>query len=173
MAHATEPAEQAPGALDFEELRRKYRAERDKRLRPEGRAQYLDVAGNLERFAADPYLEPGERDPRVADVDTLILGGGWSGLQMAVSLQGAGARDFLIVDQAGDFGSGGGPTSWPPRTSTPRATKASARRATTTTRASWTTRARRSWAGSTAAARSATSPSSKRGVTARLPATSA
>lgn len=104
MAHTTEPAERAPGALGPEELRRKYRVERDKRLRPEGKAQYLDVTGNLERFAADPYLEPAERDPRVADVDTLILGGGWSGLQMAVNLQEAGAQDFLIIDQAGDFG---------------------------------------------------------------------
>ena len=44
-------------------------------LRPDGKAQYLDVTGNFERFAADPYHAPKERDPRVADVDVLILGG--------------------------------------------------------------------------------------------------
>ncbi|MCO1659911.1 flavin-containing monooxygenase [Pseudonocardia humida] len=89
-------------------LRQKYREERDKRLRPDGNAQYLDVSGELAAFAADPYLasSPGGRPraPRIAEVDVLVLGGGWSGLQMAVQLQKAGTTDFLIVDQAGDFG---------------------------------------------------------------------
>jgi cyclohexanone monooxygenase len=76
-----------PGAFDPEELRQKYRDERDERLRPDGKAQYLDGTGNVERFAADPCLEPAERDPRITDVDMLILGGGWSGLQMAVRLR--------------------------------------------------------------------------------------
>jgi hypothetical protein len=75
------------GASGPEELRRKYRDERDKRLRPHGKAQYLDVTGSFERFAADPYLEPTEPNPTVADVDVLILDG-WSGLQMTVRLQG-------------------------------------------------------------------------------------
>ena len=64
-----------PGAFDPEELRQKYRKEHDNWLRPDGKAQYLDVTGNFERFAADPYLEPTERDPRSADVDVLIFGG--------------------------------------------------------------------------------------------------
>ncbi|MFG1605264.1 flavin-containing monooxygenase [Actinoplanes sp. NPDC049265] len=89
-------------------LREKYRQERDKRLRPDGNTQYLDVSGDHARFAADPYLEssPGgqAREARFAEVDALILGGGWAGLTMAVRLQQAGVRDFLIVDQAGDFG---------------------------------------------------------------------
>ena len=50
-----------PGAFDTEELRQKYQDERDKWLRPDCNAQYLDVTGNFERFAADPYLEPTER----------------------------------------------------------------------------------------------------------------
>ena len=34
----------------------------------------------------------------------IILGGGWSGLQTAVRLHEAGATDFLLVEQGGDFG---------------------------------------------------------------------
>ncbi|PRY32418.1 flavin-containing monooxygenase [Umezawaea tangerina] len=97
-----------PSGGDPALLRQKYRQERDKRLRPDGNAQYLDVTGDYADFADDPYLEasPGGRPrrARVADVDALVLGGGWSGLQMAVRLDEAGATDFLIVDQAGDFG---------------------------------------------------------------------
>ncbi|GID26285.1 flavin-containing monooxygenase [Paractinoplanes brasiliensis] len=89
-------------------LRQKYRQERDKRLRPDGNTQYLDVSGDYADFAADPYLEssPGgrPREARFADVDVLVLGGGWAGLTMAARLDEAGVRDFLIVDQAGDFG---------------------------------------------------------------------
>ncbi|MBU3062595.1 NAD(P)/FAD-dependent oxidoreductase [Nocardia sp. NEAU-G5] len=108
MSDTTSMDTGAPSRFDPVELRQKYRAERDKRLRPDGDAQYLDVSGDYADFAADPYLEssPGGRSraPQVADVDTLVLGGGWSGLQMAVHLHKSGATDFLIVDQAGDFG---------------------------------------------------------------------
>ena len=39
-------------ALDPEELRRKYREKRDKRPRPDSKAQYLDVTGSFCRPAA-------------------------------------------------------------------------------------------------------------------------
>lgn len=90
MSDTTSIGQGSPGGFDPVELRQKYRAERDKRLRPDGNAQYLDVSGVYADFAFDPYLKssPGgqPRGPRVADVDTLVLGGGWSGLQMAVGL---------------------------------------------------------------------------------------
>ena len=41
-----------PGAFDPEELRQKYREERDKRPRPDSKAQYLDVTGSFCRPAA-------------------------------------------------------------------------------------------------------------------------
>ncbi|MGP3536424.1 flavin-containing monooxygenase [Microbacterium sp. RD1] len=98
----------SPRVIDPAELRRKYREERDKRIRPDGRMQYIDVSGTYEGFASDPYLaqSPGgqPREPRTVDVDTVVLGGGWAGLQMAVRLDEAGADDFLIIDEAGDFG---------------------------------------------------------------------
>ncbi|WP_329057942.1 flavin-containing monooxygenase [Amycolatopsis sp. NBC_01480] len=108
MNDSENTAQLPPDGYDPAGLREKYRQERDKRLRPNGNEQYLDISGEYAAFAADPYLSssPGgqPRAPRIADVDTLVLGGGWAGLQMAVRLHEAGATDFLIVDQAGDFG---------------------------------------------------------------------
>jgi cyclohexanone monooxygenase len=108
MTGSTGSGQSSSSGFDPARLRQKYRQERDKRLRPDGNTQYLDVSGDYANFASDPYLEssPGgqPREARFAEVDTLVLGGGWSGLQMAVRLDEAGAHDFLIVDQAGDFG---------------------------------------------------------------------
>ena len=48
-------------ALDFDPdaLREKYRQEREKRLRPDGEAQYIELAGDFARYAEDdPYADP-------------------------------------------------------------------------------------------------------------------
>src|SRR3954466_11071288 len=101
MNDSTGSDRRASGEFDPARLRQKYRQERDKRLRPDGDEQYLDVSGDYARFAADPYLEssPGgqPREARFAEVDALVLGGGWAGLTMAARLDEAGAHDFLIL----------------------------------------------------------------------------
>ena len=52
----------------IEETRQKYAAEREKRLRSDGTAQYSELAGMYEEFDRDPYVEPGfTRDPEIAD----------------------------------------------------------------------------------------------------------
>ena len=57
-------------AMPIEELREKYRTERDKRLRADGNEQYIEVAGDFSRYLEDPYVAPGfnreaiERDVR-------------------------------------------------------------------------------------------------------------
>ena len=60
-------SEAGPGvAVDFDPdaLRARYREERDKRLRPDGNAQYRELAGPLARFLADPAVtEPDRREP--------------------------------------------------------------------------------------------------------------
>jgi cyclohexanone monooxygenase len=108
MNDSTGSDRRASGEFDPARLRQKYRQERDKRLRPDGNGQYLDVSGDYAKFAADPYLEssPGgrPREARFAEVDALVLGGGRAGLTTAARLDEAGVRDFLIVDQVGDFG---------------------------------------------------------------------
>ena len=51
-----------------EDLRARYRAERDKRLRPDGADQYIEPAGRFATLALDPYVEWVERAPVAEDV---------------------------------------------------------------------------------------------------------
>lgn len=94
-------------ALDFDPdaLREKYRAERDRRLRPDMDAQYVEVAGDFSRYVDDPYVEPGfTRAPLNDEVDVLVVGGGFGGQIAAARLREAGVRDIRIVEKGGDFG---------------------------------------------------------------------
>jgi cation diffusion facilitator CzcD-associated flavoprotein CzcO len=92
-------------SFDPVELRKKYLEERDKRLRSEGNAQYVDMTGKLEDLAHDPYAEPGvTRPPVVEDVDVAIFGGGFAGLLTAARLKQLGVKNLRIIEQAGDFG---------------------------------------------------------------------
>jgi cation diffusion facilitator CzcD-associated flavoprotein CzcO len=90
--------------LSVEELRERYRIERDKRLRPDGVAQYKELAGTYEAFDHDPYAEPLNRDPIERDAEVLIVGGGFAGMMTAIDLKRAGVDDLVLVEKAGDFG---------------------------------------------------------------------
>jgi cation diffusion facilitator CzcD-associated flavoprotein CzcO len=95
------------GALDFdpEELRAKYRYERDRRLRPDASAQYTEAGGELSHFVDDPYTEPGFSRPPVQDhVQVTIIGGGFAGLCSAARLRETGIETVRNIDTAGDFG---------------------------------------------------------------------
>jgi cation diffusion facilitator CzcD-associated flavoprotein CzcO len=87
--------------LDKEALRRKYREERDKRLRPDGTAQYRRVTGDL---LHDPYLPVQPREPRTDHVTFTFVGGGFAGLVTGAKVKEAGVDSVRIVDKAGDFG---------------------------------------------------------------------
>ena len=50
--------------FDPDELRDKYRRERDKRLRPEGNDQYVEIKGQFAHYVDDPYVERIERARR-------------------------------------------------------------------------------------------------------------
>ena len=96
-----------PEELGFDPgvLRERYAAERAKRLRSDGNRQYQEITGNLERFNADPYVEPGfTRNPLHEELDVVIVGGGFGGMLAAVRLQKAGITNFRIIEKAGDFG---------------------------------------------------------------------
>ncbi|MGR8919389.1 MAG: flavin-containing monooxygenase [Gammaproteobacteria bacterium] len=87
------------------ELRRRYAEERDRRLRPEGNDQYLEVTGELEKYNADPYIDaPIERDAMEETIEVLIVGGGFGGLIAGAKLKQAGVADIRIIEKAGDFG---------------------------------------------------------------------
>ena len=96
--------ETSPAAI--EAARERYRAEREKRLRAEGQAQYRELRGDYEGFDEDPWVEPGfTRDPVVEDdLDAVIVGAGFGGMLTAVKLRERGITNIRIVEKAGDFG---------------------------------------------------------------------
>ena len=89
---------------DRQALRDRYRAERDKRLRPDGNEQYLEPRGKFAHFLSDPYVPRVERAPRRADVTFAFIGGGFAGLVTGARLKQAGIDDFHILEAGGDVG---------------------------------------------------------------------
>ena len=94
--------------FDPAELKAKYLAERDKRIRPDGNEQYTEVADDFARYDDDPYTERIERDPVVAPVgggvEVIVVGGGFGGLLMGGRLKEAGFTDVRLIERAGDVG---------------------------------------------------------------------
>jgi len=93
--------------LDFDPdaLRAKYREERDKRLRPDGNEQYVEVKGDFSRYVDDPYVDPGFTRASLNDaVDVVIIGGGFGGLLAGARLREAGIKDIRVIEKGGDFG---------------------------------------------------------------------
>src|SRR6476659_2293736 len=92
--------------FDPDQLREKYRLERDKRVREDGADQYLEMSGRFAHYAEDdPYVEPGfTRAPITDEIDVAIIGGGFSGLLAGARLTELGVTDFCIVEAGCDFG---------------------------------------------------------------------
>jgi len=89
--------------VDIEALRERYAQERDKRLRPDGNDQYLQLKGQLGRYLDDPYTERVEREPKRDHVTMAFIGGGFAGLVTAARVKEAGV-DVRIVEKGGGFG---------------------------------------------------------------------
>src|SRR5579872_1047297 len=85
-------------------LRRRYAQERDKRLRPDGNDQYLELKGQFSRLLEDPYTPRTERHPRHDHVTVAFVGGGFAGLVTGARLREAGVADVRIVEKGGGFG---------------------------------------------------------------------
>ncbi len=91
--------------FDPDDLAKKYRIERDKRLRQDGNDQYQEVSGEFSYFAEDPYISTElERDPLEDEVEVIIIGGGFGGMLAAVRLKEAGVGNFRIIEKGGNFG---------------------------------------------------------------------
>ena len=67
------PVEAPAPTFDPEALRERYRHERDKRLRPDGNSQYVEIAGAYAGYLHDPYVEASPREPRRDDVEVALV----------------------------------------------------------------------------------------------------
>ncbi len=90
--------------IDKAALKAKYRAERDKRLREDGNAQYIRIEGRLAHYLEDPYTPLVEREPLTDHVTFAFIGGGFAGLVTGARLVEAGVKDVRIIEKGGDFG---------------------------------------------------------------------
>ena len=90
--------------IDKEALLAKYVAERDKRLRADGNAQYLRADGLLERYKRDVQAEQVARDPVTDHVTFAFVGGGFAGLVTGARLAELGVTDVRIVEKGSDVG---------------------------------------------------------------------
>src|SRR4051794_14730337 len=102
-AQSTAASPTAP-PLDKDALRRRYREERDKRLRPDGSAQYVEPTGRFAHLVDDPYTERTEREPVHDEVTVAFIGAGWAGLVTGARLKDAGVDDVRLVESGGDVG---------------------------------------------------------------------
>ena len=91
--------------FDPDALKKKYIAERDKRLRADGNEQYRNIEGEFAHYLDDPYVEPGfTRTPLTDEVEVVVIGGGFGGLLAGARLREAGVQDLRIIEKGGDFG---------------------------------------------------------------------
>ncbi len=94
-------------SLDFDpvELRKKYRAERDRRIKAEGNDQYIKIEAEFSHYLDDPYVEPGfERAPLTDEIEVVVIGGGFGGLLAGARLREAGIDNVRMIEKGGDFG---------------------------------------------------------------------
>ena len=90
---------------NLDALHDKYLAERDKRLRSDGVAQYVHVEDVFIGDVEDPYAgAPSERAAISEDVDVVVVGGGFSGLLAAASLLKEGVSDIRVIEKGSDIG---------------------------------------------------------------------
>ena len=106
MADFNDVLDKTLGGIDFDprELKAKYLEERDKRVRTDANAQYIEVTGDFSNFVDDPYEQAVEREPVTDHVDVVIVGGGFGGLLMGGRLREAGFDDIRVIEKGGDFG---------------------------------------------------------------------
>ncbi|HEX6931907.1 MAG TPA: NAD(P)/FAD-dependent oxidoreductase [Streptosporangiaceae bacterium] len=88
---------------DNDALRRTYALERDKRLRPDGNDQYIELKGRFARLLDDPYTARAGRPAKHDHVTMTFIGGGFAGLVTGARLTEAGV-DVRIVEKGGGFG---------------------------------------------------------------------
>ncbi|MDG2301398.1 MAG: NAD(P)/FAD-dependent oxidoreductase, partial [Acidimicrobiales bacterium] len=87
-----------------ENLRERYRIEREKRLRANGQNQYLEPTGRFAHLLEDPYSNLDQREPFRDEITVAIIGGGFAGLSAGARLKEAGIEDIMLIESGGDVG---------------------------------------------------------------------
>src|ERR1044072_9252320 len=89
---------QTPDDIDIAALKEKYSQEREKRLRKDGAAQYLELKDDFAEFAEiDPHTPVTPRTPVNEDVEVAVLGGGSAGLLAGAAPSTACGRGAAVV----------------------------------------------------------------------------
>ena len=108
MAATDEAFSNASLGFDPDELARRYAEEREKRIRPDAEAQFVQLSHDSpfanKYLEEDPYSEKLERSPLKDEREVIVIGGGWVGMLTAARLVEAGVRDVRIIESGGDFG---------------------------------------------------------------------
>ena len=109
MTESDSPTPDGPSDEDLDAAlaaaRKRYQAERAKRVRSDGNAQYGELTGDFAEFDRDPFADPDyHRDPLNEEVEVLVIGCGFAGMLTAIELKARGFDDVRMVDRAGDFG---------------------------------------------------------------------
>lgn len=87
-----------------DDLRARYRAERDKRLRVDGNEQYIEPTGRFAHFMDDIWTPRVEREPVLDEVEVAVIGAGFAGLVTGARCKQAGIDDVRLIDGGGDVG---------------------------------------------------------------------
>ncbi|KAJ5718662.1 hypothetical protein N7488_004308 [Penicillium malachiteum] len=104
------------GSSGLADIQTRYEQERQKLLRDDGNAQYIEIAKSAQygHFAEDPWVDPAavkSLHEKFTDQKTemLVIGAGFAGIQNAVRMVEAGIppEDIRIIDPAGGFGGTG------------------------------------------------------------------
>ena len=97
-----------PPPFDPVQLKEKYIAERDKRLKHGGginQYRLVETDGIFAHMLKDPWTKPGfTREPISEQVDVMIVGGGYGAQLVAVRLIEHGVTNIRMIEKAGDFG---------------------------------------------------------------------